>query len=508
MSTSSHDVHDVHDRPPTDAELLLPTGWPDVTDVEAPDRRVLVAIAVAALGTDLAVRSGLGGLAGALLLVAVALGPIVCGRVPNRRAWPILLTAAVLGSFLALRSAEWLVGLDLLAAAATLVLGASLARSGDPLHQSIPDLLGRGLHAVAHGFMGLGFVGRALRRADHAGAAADSTPGSSTAALVRGVLLAAPVVLVVGLLLGSADPVFASFFHFPTDAGDLVLHAVLLTFGAWGAAGLLRLASAAPYDLRPQGRRILGTVEATTVLAGLVTVFAAFAVSQLVTVLGGADYVRRTAGLSYAEYARNGFFQLLAVAAITLGVLLALRASVRVADRRFLVLSEAAVVLTLLLVAGAVRRLSLYEQAYGLTLLRLWSVLFALWLGGVFVLLGLSLAGVRRSHAWFVPAAVALGLATLLVVDVANPEAIIVRRNVARLAASDHLDPAHLAGLSDDAVPALADALPSLRPSDAAVVVGRICAGERRAEGGFWAFNASRDAAIEARNRVCPRLSA
>jgi hypothetical protein len=331
--------------------------------------------------------------------------------------------------------------------------------------------------------------------------------------LVRGALLGAPLVLVVGLLLGSADPVFASLFHLPRDIGDLVLHLVLLGFGGWAASGLLRLASGDPFgNPTPTAtdRRPVGDVEAATILGGLVAVFAAFTVSQIVTLVGGADYVRRTANLSYAEYARNGFFQLLAVAAITLGVLLALRATVRTpTSTRFVALSEIAVVLTLVLVAGAVRRLGLYEQAYGLTLLRLWSLVFALWLGGVFVLLGVSLSGtVRTSRAWFVPAAMALGLAGLLILNVANPEALIVRRNIDRFAAADKVDVDQLLELSDDAVPALLDALSRLSPQAAVAVRSGVCDGPRHADGGFWSFNVAEDAAIEARNQHCPLAGA
>jgi hypothetical protein len=250
----------------------------------------------------------------------------------------------------------------------------------------------------------------------------------------------------------------------------------------------------------------LGRVEALTVLGGVVAIFAAFTVSQLVTVIGGADYVRRTAGLSYADYARNGFFQLLAVAIITLAVLLAVRATVEdPRHRMFVVLSEVAVVLTLLLVAGAVRRLGLYEQAYGLTSLRLLSTAFAVWIGIVFVLLGVSLTGrVRPDTQWFVPTAAAIAVAGLLALNVANPDVWIVRRNVERFGATDKLDVEHLLQLSDDAVPALLDARDQMSPENAATVEARVCAGERRADGGFWAFNLSRDAAIEARNEACP----
>lgn len=487
-------------RPTPTAAPPVAGGWPDLLVVDRPDGRTLAAIVAAALGTDLAVRSGVNGLAGALLVALVASGLLATRRITNRRAWPALALAPLFGLGLLTRAAEWLVFLDVVAAAGLLLLGASTARRGDLRDQSIPDLLGRAVHAGLHAVLAPGFL--LARR--HPGPDHDHDRPTTTAGVVRGLLLGAPVVLVLALLLGSADPVFASFLPFPTDAGDVVIHLVLLTIGAWGAATLLRTASAEPYDVRSTAPRPLGNVEAVTVLGGLVAVFVTFTAAQIATVLGGADYVRRTAGLSYAEHARHGFFQLLAAAAITLGVLLALRASVRVVDRRFVVLSEAAVALTLLLVAGAIRRLGLYEQVYGLTLLRLFAVLFALWIGGVFVLLAFSLAGVHRERAWFVPAAVGLGLAGLLVLNVANPEARIVHRNVDRLATSDHFDAGALGELSDDAVPAIVDDLDRLDPADRAIALDHLCAGDRSSTGGFWAFNVARDAAAEARQRVCP----
>ena len=505
------------DDPPLDFGPEL--GWPDVLPVERADHRVLVAVGVAAVATDLALRSGLMGLAGALLTAIVAAGVLGSGRVTNRRAWPLLLAAPLFGVWFAARTNGALQALDLIAAAALLMLGASLGRAGDPLDQSLPTLFGRGIHAMVQAVLAPGFAFGALRSdrpvAAPTGDVPDAPPGSwgsspPTLAFVRGALLAAPVVLVVGLLLGSADPVFASFFRLPVDTGDVVLHVVLLGLGAWGASALLRLVSAEPFGIAPGEapmNRPVGDVEAATVLGALVAVFAAFTVSQAVAVIGGADYVLRTAGLSYGEYARHGFFQLLAVAAITLAVLLALRATVRdPSSRRFLVLSEIAVALTLLLVAGAVRRLWLYEQAYGLTPLRLWSALFAVWIGVVFMLLAIALpAGrVASRRAWFVPLSIAAGLVGLLVVNVANPDALIVHRNVDRFGASGKLDVAPLLALSDDAVPALLDSLPQLLPADADLVLREVCAGPRSAAGGLWAFNAGTDAAVEARQQHCP----
>lgn len=438
--------------------------WPDMTPVAAPDRRVLWVIAAVAVAVDLGVRSGVSTRAGALAGLVFAAGTLVSGRVMNRRAWPLLAAAPIFGVFLVGRSSDWLTFLDVLAAALLLVLGCSLGRSGNPLDLTVPDLIGRGLHAITHAVLGAGFVVAVISQAG-------GSRARRSAAVLRGVALAIPVVLVIGLLLASADPVFASFFRFPTDAGDVVLHLVLLGIGGWTAAALLRLAASEPYDYHPPAGPSLGRVEAMTVMAGLVSVFTVFAAAQVAAIVGGSAYVQRAAGLGYADYARSGFFQLLAVAVLTLVVLMAVRAMVRESGGLIVVLSELAVVLVLLVVAGSVRRLWLYEQAYGLTVLRFVSLVFALWIGCVFVLLGVAIASRSRARAWFVPAAIALGLAGLLAVNVANPESLIVDRNVERFGSTDRLD---------------------------------VCAGERRLSGGFWGFNASRQASIDARATVCP----
>lgn len=492
------------DTPPPPRDLLTGLAPAPVDEGATPDRAVVGAVVAAAVAADLAVRSGIDAVGGTLLVAVTAGGLAASRRLTNRRAWPLLALVPWFGVGLMARAAEWLVALDLAAAAGLLLLAASYARAGDPTDVSVPNLVGRALHGAGHGALAPGFLLRG------AGRAADGPTRRSSLAIVRGLLLGAPVLLAVGLLLGSADPVFASFFHFPADLGDVVGHLALLTVGAWGAAGLLRLASVAPYGATLTGTRPLGRVEARTVLGALVAVFVAFTASQVVTVLGGADYVRRTSGLSYAEYARSGFFQLLAVAAITLGTILVLRAAVRDPDdAAFTWLGISAVVLTLVLVAGALRRLGLYDEAYGMTRLRLLAVLFALWLGGVFVLLGFSLAGVHRQRAWFVPGAIGLGLAGLLVLDVANPEAWIARRNVDRFGGTDRFDAAMLGDLSDDAVPALVDALDELPAVDAEELRGQLCAPPPRSDDGLFAVNLAREEADDARAAACgARLSA
>ena len=467
--------------------------------VERPaDSRVVAPTVAAAAMTDLAVRSGVAVVAGAVLVLVVAAGLAATRRVSNPQALGLLGGAVAFGACLAVRTSPWLVPFDVLAIGGLLVLAASFGRGGSLFDLTLPGTVARGLHALAHGIAAPGFlVGAVGRHRQAAGTAL---------AVLRGVALAVPLLIVLGLLLASADAVFAGFFG-GWSPETVVVHAVLLTVGAWGMSGLLRVASASPAPTPFVLPFRLGRLEASIVLGSLVALFAAFATAQLIALSGGGRHVLETAGLTYAEYARTGFFQLIAVATITLGALLGLRSLTDLDDpatrRRFLLLGEAAVALTLVVVFVALRRLDLYQDAFGLTMLRLYSQVFAAWMGGVFVLLAAVMAGAGHGRSWLPATAAATGLAALLALNVANPEAMVVRHNVDFAASSGRFDPGYLAELSDDAVPALAEALPRLQPEARAQVLATICA-SRPSSRGFWGYNGGVDGAVDARNRVCP----
>jgi hypothetical protein len=466
-----------------------------------PDRRLWLITAVAALAADVAGR-GVIGVGGAVLTVVAAAGILASDRVPNAWAWPLVLAVPAFGCWLAVRTAPWLLALDVLAVIGLVVLAASFARDGDPSDVTVPALAERaavtGLHlAAAPAFL--------LRRNRD-----ESSPSRRATTLpirmVTGLLLAAPVVLLLALLLGSADPVFASFFDIHVDTGGIVRHLFLLVSGTWVMAGLLRTASAAPPSPLPTTSARLGFVESSTILGSLVVLYGAFAVAQLVAAAGGARHVLETEGLTYAEYARSGFFQLIAAAALTLGVLVGLRAvaerATEAQQRRFTVLAEAAVVLTLVIVVVALRRLQLYERAYGLTELRLFSSVFAWWVGVVFVLLGLSLAGLHGRRAWLLPAALLAGLVTLFVLNAANPEAIVVKRNLDHYERTGKIDVRYLTGLSPDAVPAAVEGLDRVDPSTRAALLAWICERPSGSNRGFaWTLGHHR--AAVARASVC-----
>ena len=487
-----------------EAEVRRPFDhWPDIASVDPPDRRTIAAIAGIAVLADAALRGGFVGVAGAALIIAAAGALVASPSFVNRRALALVAGAGAFGAMLLVRSDPWLIAMDVVAAGFLLMIGASMAKSGDPWNTSFVALGARAFYAFLHTALAPAYPFRRKAAASHQEGVPATTSWSG---LLRGLAIAAPIVLVVGLLFASADAVFASFFTFglDVDAGDLFLHAVLLTVGAWGASSLLRLAAGDPLLVLPPGRKVLGTTEAVTVLVSLATLLGVFAVAQVVAAVRGAAYVIDTAGLTYAEYARRGFFQLLAVAAIALVVLVTIHAATRSAvDTRspaaVTVLAHGVTGLTLVVVGVAIRRLFLYEAAYGLTRLRLWSVVFAIWLGVVFALLALLIAGIGRGRHWFAPASITAWLALLLAANIVNVDAMIVRRNAERFGPIERVDAAYLVTLPDDAVPALVEALGDLSADDAAYVRDATCGEDGRSPGLLrWTVSSARASAARA----------
>ena len=310
------------------------------------------------------------------------------------------------------------------------------------------------------------------------------------APVLRGLLLAAPVLLCFGALLVSADSVFASYvnqifrFEIPFDFGNLVWHSILALVAAWFCAGGMHAALQNEPDPLPktslpaegdtqrlqsteQPWRFLGWVEALTVLVLVDLLFGTFMLIQGAYFFGGMDTLDRT-GMTFADYARRGFFELLTVACLTLGLLWCLALLIkRVSSRQqraFNIASGVMVVLVIGMLASAFQRMLLYEQAYGFTELRVYTHTFMIWLALVLVLSMVAL--LRDRPGLFLSSGLISALIYLAVLNLANPEARIVQANVARYQQTGKLDAYYLASLSADAAPDLVRSLEALKPED------------------------------------------
>jgi hypothetical protein len=272
-------------------------------------------------------------------------------------------------------------------------------------------------------------------------------------------------------------------------------------------AGLFRLAASEAVDRVDGPSWRLGAVEALIVLVVLDAVFAAFALAQVLAAIGAASDSLRSAGVTYSEYARSGFFQLLWVSGITLVVLVLFSRISGLRQRSsqvaFTLLAEIAIALTLMIVVVAFRRLSLYEEVYGFAMLRLYSHIFAVWIAVVFLLLALDLLGLWRQRRWFAGAVAATAVTMLLALNVINPEAVVVMLNVDHARSAHKIDAGYLAELSSDATPELLASRAALDPALRDEVNKVACAGPRQYSAGLPAFNWSDAQAAVARRTSC-----
>lgn len=293
-------------------------------------------------------------------------------------------------------------------------------------------------------------------------------------AVVRGILLSIPVLLIFGLLFSSADLVFGNYarslisiFDFewrlpPTLPAQLVIVGIASGLALSAFALMFRRRKPEPSTAnRVQGLH-LGNTETAIVLGSVATLFLIFVLIQVTYLFGGADKVI-AGGYTFAEYARKGFFELIAATVITLGIILALsRATIRRNLRQkvlFMWLSGSLIVETFIIMLSASRRLSLYEQTYGFTELRLYSHLFIGWLAVLFAILLVQI--LREQERTFGRQVFVTAVAVVALLNIINPDAWIARKNIGRYYQTGKLDIMYLNTLSEDAIPTIADQLNS-----------------------------------------------
>lgn len=383
------------------------------------------------------------------------------------RAW-LVLPLVLFGGLLAWRDSHWLAALNLLAVGAAVSL--AVVRTA-------------GFRLWAAGVVEYGAAAFEAAWAAIAGAAStlfdeiawkELPRGSGSrrvAEVGRGLAIAVPLLVVFGGLFVAADAVFEDLVRglAPSDAGTLFGHVLVTALCGWLTIGVLRRMllpeeEPAPFEETRPRRLGIGSLELGVALGLLDVLFLAFVLVQLRYLFGGDERVESQTGLTYAEYARQGFFELVVVAALALPVLLIADWALRRERRRddWILRALGAVLLLLLLVvmASALQRMRLYQRAYGLTELRVYATAFMVWLAAVVAWAGMTvLRGRRRRFAF---GALVAGFASIVALNALNPDALIARTNVDRAGSGAEIDFRYLGGLSDDAVPALVAALPEL----------------------------------------------
>ncbi|MBK9207109.1 MAG: DUF4173 domain-containing protein [Anaerolineales bacterium] len=209
--------------------------------------------------------------------------------------------------------------------------------------------------------------------------------------VVRGIVIALPVIAIFASLLASADVVFGqrledliNWFNID-NLPELIFRFIYIVVVGYALAGVVLHAATQSKDEKlanedkPLIPPFLGYVEATIVLGSVVALFTAFVVIQFQYFFGGTTNIHID-GYTYAEYARRGFGELVTVAFFALLMLLTLSAITKrenESQRRFFSgLGVALVALLLVMLVSAFKRLGLYEEVYGFSRLRTYTHVF------------------------------------------------------------------------------------------------------------------------------------
>ncbi len=377
-------------RPQPGLDALFGRFWPERG--LAPGLRTVVAAAGAGLVAGLALSFTAIGITWSLVAIACGAAALATAR-RRREPWTLLCAglALLLVLPMTLRDAWWIQVLCLLAATAVFLCGVTGART-------MPGILLSGISWPLASLRGLPWFGRSLRIAG---------TGSRTPAFVRTAVWSLVGLGVFGTIFASANPVFGSWIDqlLPSlTFNDLVGRTFLACFVFAATLGAAYLALN-PSEVEVLGGRrpapLANRFEWLVPVLVVDAVFLVFIAAQARALIGGRDYIRASTEMTYADFVHQGFGQLTLATALTVLVVwvASRRAGEGVEDRRWLLGSLGLLcVLTLLVVASALRGMSVYQDAYGFTTLRLFVDVFEGWLG--FVVLSVMVAGGLGRGRW------------------------------------------------------------------------------------------------------------
>lgn len=265
----------------------------------------------------------------------------------------------------------------------------------------------------------------------------------------RGALLAVPMLTLFGALFLAADPAFGEALgHWFGDCPRWLMS--FLRVLLWALMGLTLLVQAQRFARPGEGAegRADDPVALAVALGSTCVLFVGFLLCQAEYLFAG----RAPEGMSLAQYARHGFFELFLACVLVVVLVAWAHGSVfRHPDPGSArALSLVLVLLTFGLVASSAQRMALYVEFYGLTPLRLY-VLMTLF--GIVLTLALCAYALARwlPPAWLRCRLLLLGMGTLASVGCLNVEALVARVNLQRA----EVDYDYLGTLSCDVLPAL-----------------------------------------------------
>jgi hypothetical protein len=292
-----------------------------------------------------------------------------------------------------------------------------------------------------------------------------------TRKVLTGILVAIPLLIIIIPLLSSADDIFDHFLDlipniFNINITEFLARLIIVTIITclvfsylWSLFRSGDKAKGTIPDIKNllKPKAFLDPITVTTILVLIDILYIFFITIQFSYLFGSLNYGLPT-DFTYAEYARKGFFELVLITIINLAILLGNLYFGKVSgsriDKAVKVLNSVLVVSTLIMLLSAHFRMSLYEEAYGFTYLRVLTHAFMIYL---FVLFIATLVKIWYKPLILLKFYIVISIAAYTLVNYINVDRLIVINNIERYDKGYSLDIDYLTTLSYDAVPLLID---------------------------------------------------
>ena len=218
--------------------------------------------------------------------------------------------------------------------------------------------------------------------------------------VIFGIIIALPILLIITALLSSADLLFGrmtkSFFEFLASF-DIIAVIIMILFGFLSCYLIFCGAAAQVGKAERKERKKADASIAGTAMTLICVLYLVFCFLQIAYLFAGG-WFSLPEGMTYAQYARKGFFELLFVSIINI-VLMLITAEYFEGSRFLRLLLITMTICTYIMTFSAAYRMLLYIRAYHLTFLRLFVLLCLLII--TLLLAGMLVSVYRRGFPLF-----------------------------------------------------------------------------------------------------------
>ena len=282
-----------------------------------------------------------------------------------------------------------------------------------------------------------------------------------TTHVIKGVIIAIPILFTFLILFSSADLIFKKYISSLININSgpelifkfiLIIIVAVIYIGVYSYIFQDKKERQEP-KLKNQNNNI-STIESYIILGSINILFLLFIIIQITYLFGGESNISMQ-GFTYAEYARKGFFELILVAILSFIILLStekyIKRKTSAYSLTFKILSTALVIQVVVIMISAFTRLSLYEEAYGFTTLRLYSHAFIILLTVIFLLLLYKIYKNKQENTFAFNVLLST-IIFLITMNILNPDVFIANKNIERFNNTGKLDSYYLGSLSSDAI--------------------------------------------------------